>query len=165
MHSSAASPHLQRPTTTPTIRRQNFRSPQTETVPMKHGLSAPILPLAPTIYSLVVWTGLLWGPPGEWGHTGCVLSGFCHCAQCPPGRSTRWQAVGHSSFLRLDPIPACGWTTSCLCFIHGWTLGLLGLRPLGRSESCCCGHVNLLGVPAFSFGVHTHKSDSAPRDL
>ena len=55
--------------------------------------------------------GTLMGTPCGWGRAGRVLLCLAPVTvQCPPGPSTWWQVGGRSSFLRLDPTSACGWT-------------------------------------------------------
>lgn len=83
------------PAATPTFRLQNFPCPQTETVPMKHGIPIPCpSPGSHQLLSVYV-DGTPLGTSWEWGPAGCVLLGLIsltepsvlkippHCSRIP----------------------------------------------------------------------------------
>lgn len=91
------------------------------------------------------------GTSWEWHQTVFVLLCLASLTELSPqGPSTLEQVSEPPSFVRLNNIPVCGWTTLCLSIIRRWTLG--SCSPLG---CCSCAHehgcANISLNPRFPF--------------
>ena len=130
---------------------RTFHLPRPETLsPGSTDSPPPAPPLAPTVYSLALWTGLLWGPPVRGVTRDASVCVWLLSPRTVASGSVHVVAGGRTSFLPGAGSHSSMWVdTPCLSFIHGGTLGCFHLSAVVNHAAVNAGVQVSVSAPAF----------------